>query len=297
MKNVCVFVLALLNCAAMAGASTIGEGRSHSWSGNAGWMDWRPSHKDGAVIGQFVCSGFIHGANIGWIHLGSGIPGKHPFRPDAAYYSNASDDDYGVNVFPAADPLAANLRGLAYGANIGWIAFEELGNPQVNLIDGAITGYAWGANVGWINLGDLGIALVTESLDRGIDSDGDGIPDSWEFLHAGNLTAMDGTTDSSGNGMLDINAYRAGLDPFDPSARFEITHVGWSFGKVDLAWTTVPTRMYRIEARDSLTNESWTTVIDGIFPEGAVTGAILCESGANTRFYRVGAYRPLMRGR
>jgi hypothetical protein len=29
---------------------------------------------NGAVIGDYVCSGYIYAANVGWINLGSGSP-------------------------------------------------------------------------------------------------------------------------------------------------------------------------------------------------------------------------------
>jgi hypothetical protein len=47
------------------------------------------------------------------------------------------------------------LRGSAYGANVGWIRFEAVGNPRVVLSNNRLRGYAYGANIGWINLDDL----------------------------------------------------------------------------------------------------------------------------------------------
>ena len=48
---------------------------------------------------------------------------------------------------------SGNLSGYAYGANIGWIAFEQTyGQPKVNLATGNLSGYVWSANCGWISL-------------------------------------------------------------------------------------------------------------------------------------------------
>ncbi len=38
----------------------------------------------------------------------------------------------------------------AWGANIGWINFESIGNPRVSLFTGTFSGYAYPANCGWI---------------------------------------------------------------------------------------------------------------------------------------------------
>lgn len=45
-----------------------------------------------------------------------------------------------------------------------------------------------------------------------LDSDGDGLPDDWEILHFGNLS-RDGSDDWNGDGLLDRDAFRYGLDP------------------------------------------------------------------------------------
>ena len=75
----------------------------------AGWT-CRGDTNNGAVIGEYVCSGYIYSANVGWINLGSGSPAN------GIRYQNNSAADFGVN----QDGLG-NLSGYAYGANIGWI--------------------------------------------------------------------------------------------------------------------------------------------------------------------------------
>src|SRR5207248_2876060 len=103
--------------------STIDATNKLSYGANVGWMDWRGDIVHGAIIGEYVCSGSIYSANAGWISLGSGSP------LNTVQYKNVSADDYGVN-----HDGFGNLRGFAYGANIGWINFETNGAPKVDLL-------------------------------------------------------------------------------------------------------------------------------------------------------------------
>jgi len=122
-------------------ATSIDPANRYAYGANIGWADWRGDTNNGVVIGPTFCSGNIYSANVGWINLGSGAP------TNAVQYLNLSANDFGVNV----DSLG-NLRGYAYGANIGWIAFESTGAPTVDLGSGNLSGCAWGANIGWISL-------------------------------------------------------------------------------------------------------------------------------------------------
>lgn len=97
-------------------ATTIDPVDRYAHSANAGWINWQGDVSQGAVIGEYVCSGYLWGANVGWIHLGDGTP------VNDVNYQNNSVTDFGVN-----HDGAGNLRGLAYAANIGWINFENSG--------------------------------------------------------------------------------------------------------------------------------------------------------------------------
>ena len=61
-----------------------------------------------------------------------------------------------------------NLRGYAYGANIGWINFEQTyGQPKVNLLTGQLSGYVWSANCGWISLSNAVAYVQTDTIQQG----------------------------------------------------------------------------------------------------------------------------------
>jgi hypothetical protein len=209
MKTQILATLGLSTAIACMAATTIDPANPYAYGANIGWINAEADTTNGAAIGQAFCWGYMYGANVGWIHLGDGDPDNH------IAYANDSDTDYGVN----HDGLG-NLSGYAYGANIGWINFEQTqGQPKIDLLTGALSGYAWGANVGWINLS----GLVTLSL-AVLDTDGDGIPDPWEYGHTNTLVVLDKNgKDSDGDGVPDVGEYAGDTDPFDAGDYLVIT--------------------------------------------------------------------------
>ena len=188
-------------------ATNINDPNAYSWGANFGFMNWRGDGANGVVVGRYILSGYIYGANIGWINVGDGTP------DNGIQYSNASATDFGVNTIE--DPNAPGeyyLRGFAYGANVGWINFENTGNARVVRSNNRLRGYAWGANIGWINLDDLNFFVQANAIDPGADTDGDGLPDAWEYIHFGNLD-QDGTGDPDGDGEDNFSEYKSNTIP------------------------------------------------------------------------------------
>ena len=272
----------------VSASSTINATNRYAYGANVGWIDWRGNDgTNGAVIGGFVCSGYLYGANIGWIHLGNGSP------TNGVQYSNTATNDYGVN-----HDGAGNLAGYAYGANVGWLNFESQGAPKINLLTGNLNGYVYGANIGWISLSNAFAFVQADSLDSGPDTDGDGIPDAWEYLYAGNLGTMNAATDNDGDGVKDIDEYRADTDPFVATEFLRITALGVNSGgsTSTVTWTSRPTRLYQVQNRGDLSAGSWTTnTPPGLAsPDvGATTTRNVPDTVATHRFFRVQAIKPL----
>lgn len=271
---------------------------SQAYGANIGWINWRGDVAGGATIGEFVCAGFIHSANCGWIHLGSGAPA------DGVRYGNLTAGDFGVNTRDhGSDGVLweAKLRGFAYGANIGWVSFEETGDPRVDLISGRLLGHVYGANVGWISLSEIESTVTTTSIHPGADEDGDGIPDAWEKSFTGSLLAMDKTTDTDMDGAGDLEEYGAGTSPVDAGDKLRITifaptEVDAPF-LTELTWTSKPTRRYEIEASATL-DHPWFAVAKDILPSGGVTTFLNFPDPEilvrpDRRFYRVVSKLPL----
>ncbi len=277
----------LLACffASTVGATTINATNKSAYGANLGWLDWRGDTTNGAVIGEYVCSGYLYAANAGWIHLGNGSPS------DGIRYRNLSTNDFGVN----HDGMG-NLRGFAYGANIGWINFENLGAPKVNLKDGTLSGHIYSANCGWISLSNAVAFGQTDFLAPGLDKDGDGITDAWELTYTNNLAAFSMITDTDGDGVSDYHEYLADTDPTDPNDKLVITEYDTTPGGTEatLTWQSKLTRRYHLEKSLDLAAPIWLdSGLGMIAPDTPTTTRMLADTNASLRFYRVKAMKPL----
>jgi hypothetical protein len=264
-------------------ATTIDAATKSAYAANLGWMDWRGDTNNGAVIGDYVCSGYIYSANVGWINLGSGSPS------DRIRYHNFFSFDFGVN-----HDGAGNLRGYAYGANIGWINFEDTGAPSVDLITGKMSGYAWSANCGWISLSNSAAYVQTDSFDPGVDTDGDGLPDAWEWSYFGTLS-QNANGNPDGDGMSNAQEYLAGTDPNNANSNLRITRQTFSLGGTNatLQWTSVTNRVYHIGKTTSLSAPAWVES-PALAPDiDTTTTRAFADTNAPMRFYRIRAARPL----
>jgi hypothetical protein len=286
MKAITFTLIVLFSWAAspVRAATTIDSVNRYAWGANIGWMDWYADGADGALIGAYVCSGYIYSANVGWINLGSGSPAN------GIQYQNNSATDFGVNL----DGLG-NLSGYAYGANIGWINFTNTGAPMINMITGQMSGCVWSANCGWISLSNAVAYVQTDTISAGALAS-DGLPIAWLLLNFG-TTNVNANADPTGKGMTIAQDYLAGTDPNNPNSILRITAESFSSGGTSalLTWNSVMTRYYYIQQTPGLSSPVWTDSGLGLISPsiGSTTTSGFTDTNAPVRFYRVEAVRPL----
>ena len=271
--------------ASLRAATTIDPVNRYAWGANIGWMDWVANTNTGAVIGDYVCSGYVYSGNVGWINLGSGSP------TNGIQYQNLSTNDFGVNNDGLGD-----LTGYAWGANIGWITFEQTyGKPKVNLVTGALSGYIWSANCGWISLNNSEAYVQSDTLYPGPLAP-DGLPIPWLLTYFG-TTNVNANADPTGKGNTIGQDYVAGTNPNNPNSILKITAESFGLGgtNANLTWESVPTRLYYILENTNAGTATWKySSLGTISPSaGATTSAGFNDTKAPTRVYRVQAAIPL----
>ncbi|MBE7494353.1 MAG: hypothetical protein HS117_05380 [Verrucomicrobiaceae bacterium] len=301
MDNSRALLVSFLALVALAHADTTFS-RPWAYAANAGWLNfaWNASaNPEAAQIMRSFASGHVYAANLGWLHLGDGSP------VDGVHYSQVNGD-YGVNL----DPATGALSGYAYGGNIGWVRFDWASSaamgthaPRLDLTTGAFSGHAYGANIGWIRLdATSSTALAVTHASEGADTDDDGIPDSYEYQTLAStgqprsLGILGPNTDLDGDGVSDLEEYRAGTRAESGGDRLRATHAARTSEGFVLDFSVAPGRVYDIQGSGTLAPGSWQTLASGIHaPAGAGEHGVIITPppGSTQLFYRVIARDPL----
>ncbi len=125
------------------------------------------------------------------------------------------------------------------------------------------------------------------------DTDGDGIPDDWEQVHAGNLEMMNNDTDSDGDGILDIDEYIGGTQPTNSASYLMIAELKNGFGPTSgnvLQWDSVSGRLYHVYWTTSLINQYHFEYINSNLPARPPINVWTdnVPHTENSGFYRIG---------
>ncbi len=276
---------ALLIASRVSAETTVDASHPFAYAANAGWLSVGGDTTHGVQLGVTYCSGYMWSATCGWIGFGNG-------PANGWNYTNGSTADWGVN-----HDGQGRLTGYAYGANIGWVTFEQTyGKPCVDLLTGIMSGAAWSPNIGWISFSNTVAHVRMARLETGPDTDADGISDAWEYRYAGNLTTLHGgTADADADGATDADEFLADTHPKDNGALLRVTDFSRSGTSDRVEWTSQTTRLYRLQQTESLgANANWTDCGAGLM-SGDATGLMsrqIAVPAVSKRFYRIKALLP-----
>lgn len=84
-----------------------------------------------------------------------------------------------------------------------------------------------------------------------LDSDNDGMPDDYELLYGLRIDASDADEDLDGDGMTNLEEFRAGTIPNEANSTFRVSGARTAAGGASLSWEGAPGKTYRLMAATS----------------------------------------------
>jgi hypothetical protein len=122
------------------------------------------------------------------------------------------------------------------------------------------------------------------------DTDGDGMPDSWEQLYNFDPNDPDDADDDADNdGLTNLEEYLAGTHPRDNESYLKITSVAPALANVAITFNAVAGKTYTIQYRDSISTGAWLRLNDlsGQGSTGPVTVFDITPGTRPQRYYRL----------
>ncbi len=132
--------------------------------------------------------------------------------------------------------------------------------------------------------------VIGTSASTFLDTDHDGLPDSWECATGLDVVPGAGAAaDSDGDGHTDLEEYLAGTGPLDSASSPAVGFDGLAGEALTLTLQAAAGRTYRIQTSTALTPQSWTTVqtIDPLPSDQTLHPVINAPPGGGRLFVRV----------
>jgi len=199
--------------------------------------------------------------------------------------------NHGAQVLLAWNDTSGNERGFIIEASTNltdWVAVASAAKDALEALAPVSSGLHF--RVKATNFIGASFASTVASASAG-DTDGDGMPDSWEntySLDPGNPS--DAADDADGDGQSNLSEFLSGTDPRNAVSRFGITSVvPVGSDGARLSFTAQAGKTYAIQFRDSLATGNWQDLID-VPAESSARLYTFTDSlppGTRTRFYRL----------
>ena len=185
--------------------------------------------------------------------------------------------------------IAAGIPALKYQWRRNGTPVPGAGRPSLQLLDvqaGAEAAYDVVVTNG------AGFTNTSSAATLMLDTDGDGMPDSWELSHKLDpRNASDAAADSDHDGASNLAEYLAGTDPQDPTSvlkvQIDVT------GAVTIRFRGLANRSYSVLYRSSMEPAQWNSLTNIASITGAGEESRLIEvvdpqaAGTAQRYYRL----------
>jgi hypothetical protein len=131
--------------------------------------------------------------------------------------------------------------------------------------------------------------FVRVASNAAADSDGDGLPDSYEMANGLNKNdPNDAGQDADGDRMSNLQEYLAGTNPQNSNSVFRITRFNWLSNNLVLSFLGGTGKIYAIERGTNLPIMSWQTVTNvGSGTNTSVTVTNFSGPASSNGFFRV----------
>jgi hypothetical protein len=135
-----------------------------------------------------------------------------------------------------------------------------------------------------------GSGTLALNIDVLADSDGDGMPDIWEFVNGLNpVTNEDAALDDDRDTLSNLEEFLAGTDPQDPDSALRINPFSRSpvAGQLQLSWKSVAGKRYRVLISGDLVNWASLPGINVLATGAEAEVTVPDTQGGRTYFLRV----------
>jgi hypothetical protein len=120
-----------------------------------------------------------------------------------------------------------------------------------------------------------------------VDTDGDGMPDSWETTNGTLVNTPDANDDVDADGFTNYQEYLAGTNPLDPESRLRVENVNTLGGTVEFQFTAASNRTFTVQFKDALDAPLWSLLTNvAAAPQARVIHINVAPTNS-ARFYRL----------
>lgn len=120
------------------------------------------------------------------------------------------------------------------------------------------------------------------------DTDGNGLPDGWEYQYFASPTGTVASADADGDGLSNLQEYIAGTDPTQANSSLHIISITRQpNGDNVIVWSSVGGKSYQVYATTNLAGVGFIAIGGTVPSAGSTTSYTDSGAGGGTKYYKV----------